>query len=161
MILSTLTKKLAEIKGEECNLWKFPKRENQEFFPSHCQQVSKRENMRTAQLQNHSLWYDRSKSHALFALQIISSSFPESKARKEDTSNSQAGAPQSMLQGCLSWWDLLPSPGIEMRIQACLQWLYQPGLGWHNCSESGSQASPGQALHWQPRALTREMLRKH
>lgn len=32
MILSTLTKKLAEIKGEECNLWKFPKTENQEFF---------------------------------------------------------------------------------------------------------------------------------
>lgn len=34
----TLTKKLAETKGEECNLWKFPKKELPEvgIFPSHC-----------------------------------------------------------------------------------------------------------------------------
>lgn len=65
-------------------------------------------------------------------------------------SNSQAGAPQSLLQGCLSWWNLLPSPSAAEGIQACLQCLYQPGLSWHNCPQSG----PGQALHWQPQALS-------
>lgn len=84
-----------------------PKNRKPRIFPSHCQQVSKRQNMRRAQLQNHSLWYDRSKLHALFALQIISSSFPESKSRK-DTSNSQAEAPQSMLQGVSKLVELAP-----------------------------------------------------
>lgn len=109
------------LRGRNATSGSSQKEKTENFFPSHCQQVSKKENMRRAQLQNHSLWYDRSKSHALFALQIISSSFPESKARKEDTSSSQAGAPQSMLQGCLSWWDLLPSPGAAEGTQACLQ----------------------------------------
>lgn len=93
-------------------------------------------------------------------LQIISSSFPVSKARKEDVSISQAGAPHSMLQGCLSWWDLLPSPGARGDPS-----LYSGCISWARLAQLLSEWFTGQ-----PRSrtalsatgtFTGEMLRKH